>query len=192
MRARHARRPDPVPRAPGLRRRTAGFAGTLSAVVATAVLTVVAGLAVWSFLPTLAGWRADVVMSGSMTPSIRTGDLVLSQPVDASVLVPGQVALFRSADGRTLVHRVQEVAGDGSLVTRGDANRSTDLGTVAAQDVLGLARLRVPFIGLPVVWFQERAWLPLALTAVVSVLAVAAASTEDERRRGRHLAEGLA
>ena len=119
-------------------------AQTAAATVATITLTVLASLSLWSMLPALAGWHVDVVMSGSMTPAIMTGDLVMSEPVPATDLRPGQVALFRAADGRTLVHRVEKVAPDGTLTTRGDANATSDIAPVAPDDVLGLARLRVP------------------------------------------------
>lgn len=162
---------------------------TVAAVIATAALTVLASLSVWSLLPTLAGWQVHVVMSGSMAPAIRPGDLVLSEPVDSSALRPGQVALFEAEDGRVLVHRVRAVAQDGTLTTRGDANGSDDPAPVDADHVLGLARLRVPWIGLPVVWFTARSWLPLAATVVAAAAAVAAVSTGvEEARGGRHLA----
>lgn len=187
MRARHAaqapRRPDRAPAA----RRARGALRTAAAVAATGALTVLASLGVWSVLPALAGWHVDVVMSGSMVPAIRPGDLVLSEPVDSSAMHPGQVALFEAPDGRVLVHRVRAVTKDGTLTTRGDANPSDDLAPVDAGHVLGLARLRVPWIGLPVVWFTRGTWPPLAATALAAVAAVAAVSTEvDESRRGRH------
>lgn len=164
-----------------------GAVRVVAAALATAVLSVVASLSLWSALPTLAGWRVDVVMSGSMSPALQAGDLVLAAPADAGTLWPGQVAVFDATDGRTVVHRVHAVNPDGSLVTKGDANATAD--TAPVTEVLGLARLRVPWIGLPVVWWAEQDWLRLTLTMVGAVAAVVAAATdvpEPEQTGAQH------
>lgn len=164
-------------------------ARTVAAVSATAALTVLASLSIWAVLPALAGWHVNVVMSGSMAPALEPGDIVLSEPVEASSLAAGQVALFEATDGRVLVHRVRTVAPDGSLTTRGDANPDDDVAPVRATQVMGLARLRVPWIGLPAVWLDEGHWLPLATTASLTAMAVAAVASEGEGpRTGRHTA----
>ena len=163
-------------------------ARTVAAVSATAALTVLASLSIWAVLPALAGWHVNVVMSGSMAPAIEPGDVVLSEPVEAPSLAAGQVALFEASDGRVLVHRVRTVASDGSLTTRGDANPNDDVAPVDATQVMGLARLRVPWIGLPAVWLAEGRWLPLSASAALAAGAVAAIASDDDRRRGRHRA----
>src|SRR5690606_15671141 len=47
------------------------------ALCARSVLATVAGLLVWTVLPMALGWQPAVVLSGSMEPAIRTGDVVL-------------------------------------------------------------------------------------------------------------------
>lgn len=139
---------------------------------AAALATTVLGLLVWSVAPALLGWRTDVVMSGSMRPNLRTGDIVLSQPGGTAVR-PGQVILFADPGrpGRTLVHRVVERHPDGSLTTRGDANAVPDRLPVPPANVYGIARLRVPWIGLPAYWWGQRQYVPLLATGVLLVLA---------------------
>jgi signal peptidase I len=137
-----------------------------------AVAGTVLGLAFWSLVPITLGLRADVVMSGSMSPQLRPGDVVLSQDTRTPPRT-GQVIVFADPThpGRTLVHRVVERHGDGTVTTRGDANPVADPAPVRASAVLGLARLRVPWIGLPAYWLHQRQYLPLLAAAVLVVLA---------------------
>jgi signal peptidase I len=121
------------------------------------VLVTVSGLALWSLAPLAMGWRADVIMSGSMAPRVLPGDVVVGQPTDGGDVRPGQVIVFENpADpSRTVLHRVVDRRPDGSLVTRGDANLTDDSSPVAPGAVVALPRLRVPYVGLPALWLAE-------------------------------------
>jgi signal peptidase I len=154
-------------------RRPAGAAATLSLVsgaaraTAALLLAVLAGLVIASLAPQALGLSAHVVVSGSMAPQIDVGDVVLTAPVAASDLRAGQVVLFTDPDqpDRLLLHRLVSFADDGSLVTRGDANPSNDSTNVPVADVQGLARLRVPYVGLPAQWRLEGRFGSIALSA---------------------------
>ncbi len=120
------------------------------------VLVALLGLVLWSVLPALLGWHTQVVLTGSMQPRIRPGDLVLVAPVRPGDLQPGRIVLFRDpahAD-RTLVHRLIRFDPSGYMITKGDANRNEDSTSAPTTSALGLPRLRVPYIGLPVVWLH--------------------------------------
>ncbi|MDB5910413.1 MAG: Signal peptidase complex catalytic subunit [Massilia sp.] len=103
-------------------------------------------------------WRcrtSAVVISDSMRPRLKPGDVVLDDPHRTPKA--GQVILFHDpADARRIVvHRVREVRPDGSMVTAGDANASRDSTPVPKQFYIGLGRLRVPWVGLPVLWWSQ-------------------------------------
>jgi hypothetical protein len=79
--------------------------------------------------------------------------------------------------GRLRLHRFAEFTPDGNLILRGDANSANDSTPVAPAAVHGVAVLRIPFVGLPVVWLAEKNWGPFAaVLAVVAGLTLAAAS----------------
>lgn len=168
-----------------LRRSLAGAGGWLSAVsraVAAAALTAAAGLVLWSLLPHALGLQSHVVVSGSMHPRIAAGDVVLTQRAAADDLHPGQVVLFADPEGeaRLVLHRLVAVTEGGALVTRGDANQSADSTPVPAAQVRGLARLRVPYIGLPVLWRDQGQ--PGRVVALLVLLTAATAMVCGERR----------
>jgi signal peptidase I len=138
-------------------------------VAATVLLVVLAGLVATALVPRAVGLEAHVVVSGSMAPQVRAGDVVLTRPATAQDLHPGQVLLFAHPQepGRLLLHRLVSVDAEGRLVTRGDANQSDDAVHVAPSDVRGVARLRLPVVGLPALWRAEGRFGHLALTAAL-------------------------
>ena len=136
-------------------------------------VTVVTGLLIWSLLPCLLGWRAQVVLTGSMRPGIAPGDLVLAAPAAPGQIQVGRVLLFDDPvhPGHTLVHRLIRVDGNGSLITRGDANAVEDSTPIPMSAVRGLPRLRVPYVGSPVVWMRQHERLPLVGLVVAAFAA---------------------
>lgn len=70
-----------------------------------------------------------------MRPALHSGDLVL---VERGRLVRvGDVALLRGRGGGPVVHRVISVDGEGSVRTRGDANRQADTDEATRREVVG-------------------------------------------------------
>ncbi len=92
------------------------------------------------------------VLSGSMTPVIRTGDLIIDDPVSSAqavALKPGQIISFRAAPGSTkiLTHRIvarQVIHGVVEYQTKGDANNAPDAALRPATDVVGRLAAVIP------------------------------------------------
>jgi signal peptidase I len=146
---------------------------------ARAIIFAILGMMAWAVLPFALGWQPTTVMTGSMEPRISAGDVVIARPVPAGTASLGHVLLVDDPDraGKLRLHRYVEDAPDGGLILRGDANESNDSSPVAPEAVHGVAVLRVPYVGLPVVWIAEKNWGNLAaLFVAVSVLTVAAAA----------------
>lgn len=98
--------------------------------VANAVLLLLVGLTVTAIVgSTLQWWRVETVLSGSMRPGIRPGDLEVLTPEPASSLRVGQVVAFHPpGDTITVTHRVVAIARREGIwiTTKGDANRVVD------------------------------------------------------------------
>lgn len=132
-------------------------------------------LLAWAAVPKLVGWIPTTVASGSMEPRVLAGDVVVSMPIDGSDAAAGQVVLVDDPgeDDALLLHRVVEREAEG-LRLKGDANRQPDRQLVQDEAVRGVGVLRVPYIGLPVVWANEGAWVPLALSAALAAATLGA------------------
>jgi signal peptidase I len=132
----------------------------------------------WAFVPYALGWHTTLVTSGSMEPAVRTGDLVVVAPMDPAMARDGEIggAVVQFDDpvhpGRLMLHRVIGRENDASLITKGDNNPTRDYATAPPETVHGLARLRIPFAGLPMLWLRTGQTVPLgALGLVILFLA---------------------
>ena len=131
------------------------------------------GLTVWAALPALVGWHPVAIASGSMGPTIGRGDVVVVAPHNGTPLGTSSVITFQDPAGSGLVtHRVVGLDSNGFYLTRGDRNTVTDSTPIDPAVVVGVGRLLVPVIGLPIVWASEDAWLPVTLWAILMTVAL--------------------
>ena len=125
------------------------------------------GCLVVTLVPLLFGWRPYVVESSSMAPRIKVGDVILAAPEHNPQKLLGRVTVFHDPDpnrtGDIKSHRVVAINSDGTLTTKGDANQSVDSVHVKVSGVIGLGRLLVRYVGLPLIWVQKGEWLKFAL-----------------------------
>lgn len=175
--------PEPSSTAPDAPRR-ASNALFVAGLLSRTWLWFVGGCLVVTLAPLLFGWRPFVVESGSMMPRIDVGDVVLAAPVADAQLLVGRVAVFDdpSMPDRTKTHRVVSIDDTGAITTKGDANPSVDSATVTLDDVRGMGRLLVQFVGLPLIWVHTHQWGWLILLTLSLLLAgvVAARDHDDE------------
>lgn len=155
-----------------------GILWLLSVLASRMYLGVFFGLAVWAVLPMVIHWQSTVVISGSMEPGVSTGDIVVAQTytpeeIRNGVVKVGNVTLAKSPDKPdTLVtHRVIEILPNGDFVTKGDANRTPDSTPVPQENVIGIERLAIPYIGLPLQTLREGNPVPMMAFALLTVIA---------------------
>lgn len=138
------------------------------------IVTALAGLAlIATALPAIMSWGRVVLTSGSMSPLIDPGDVVIAERVQHPI-DPGTVVVFHNPNkpGSLVTHRVLEVLPDGTYRTKGDANPQPDVSPVTPDRIIGRGVLLVPVIGLPAVWIGHgHPELAAAAAAVVLLLA---------------------
>jgi signal peptidase I len=150
---------------------------TIFGFVADTYLWIVVCLVLWVALPAMfLGWTPTVITSGSMSPLIQPGDIVLidTELEPEGYFAPGTILTYGQPDdpNRWTTHRVREITEDGTYVTRGDANRVDDPTAVAPDEVVGAARLVVPLIGLPLQWRAAGEMLPFGVLLALTVIAI--------------------
>jgi len=150
--------PAPAPRTASNARLAGGFIGRTW-------LWFIGGCLVVTLLPLLFGWRPYVVESGSMAPRIKVGDVILAAPEHDTKKLLGHVTVFHDPEpsraGTVKSHRVVTINPDGTLTTKGDANPTVDSVHLQPSQVIGLGRLLVRWVGLPLIWVQQGKWLNL-------------------------------
>ena len=154
-----------------------------AAALAGFYLSMLGCLVLWAVVPLALGWQVTVAMSGSMEPSIKTGDILVAEPAGPDSLKPGMVPLAVNPLQRSTLytHRIVNVLPDGRLVTKGDNNGSLDPEPLKTSEVRGVERLRVPMIGIPLQ--AVRTGNPLPMSVFVLVTAAAAVIVWDDEKR---------
>ena len=93
-------------------------------------------------LPMPFGYGGAVVLSGSMEPTIMTGELILVQEADFYEV--GDIVVYQTGH-MLVVHRIVGMDAE-TVTTRGDAN-NTDDGAVPLTHVKGKVIAHIPHIG---------------------------------------------
>lgn len=129
-----------------------GLPRTVAAVLGWALAGFAIALLLAAVAPLALGMRTYVVRSGSMTPTIDTGDLVITRSVSPSEVSVGDIAMFKDPEdaGKLITHRVrsvQERNGRFYFITRGDANTGFEHWNVPATGTLGEVAYRLPKLG---------------------------------------------
>jgi signal peptidase I len=114
-------------------------------------------LLIASIVPMALGMHTYTVRSGSMTPAIRTGDIIVDEPIPPAEAKVGDIVTFKDPEdsGRLITHRARAISTHGSridFVTRGDANNTFEHWSVPADGRIGRVLYRVPAIGYPLTW----------------------------------------
>ncbi len=122
--------------------------------------------------------RYYAVQTGSMTPTIPSKSLVVVEPGRYQL---GQPISFHQHGG-IVTHRFVGLNADGTLVTKGDANRTPDPSSVSPADVIGGVIAAPKYLGYWLMYFKS----PLGFASfVVDVLLIyqisALFSSEDTK-----------
>ncbi|MFA5962284.1 MAG: signal peptidase I [Parcubacteria group bacterium] len=128
-------------------------------------LVVLGALVVFSSVPFAGNYKAFIVMSGSMEPTIHTGSIVFVRPEKAYAV--GDIVTRRFADSDlTVTHRIfsqKEVDGQVIFDTKGDANDGEDNATVTSADIIGKEITAVPYVGYAVAYAKTEMGLLLII-----------------------------
>lgn len=127
----------------------------------------------------LFGYRYYTVITPSMTPTYRVGDLVFVKIESADNIQVGDVITFNpsSESDAYLTHRVTEKLPDYQNTgvtcfrTKGDANDSEDSFLVDEDRVIGTVKFKIPKLGY-IIRFVQLRWyfiLPLAVMLWISL-----------------------
>jgi signal peptidase I len=117
------------------------------------VLLVILGIfVVFSFVPFPGNFKLFTVQSGSMEPTIKTGNLIFVKP--AGEYNAGDVITKKTGDPKvTITHRIlskTEVGGKMIFETRGDANNASDSEKISKEQIIGKVLWNLPYLGYAV------------------------------------------
>lgn len=124
--------------------------------------------------PGFLGYKPFIVLSGSMLPTIESGDLVIVKETDTAVLKEGDVIAFREGNA-VITHRIVKVAeenGQKRFTTKGDNNNSDDPVTVSEGSVQGLYLYSIPMLGSAALFIQTPAGMLAAIALPLTLIII--------------------
>lgn len=127
-------------------------AATSATLVAYAVVGFGVAVAAIVTLPAAFGYTSLTVLSGSMAPTLHTGDIVVAKKIAPADTRPGDVVTFRNPEDRSklFTHRIvrMRVLDDhATFVTRGDANTGVEHWSIPSDGTIARVDLHVPKLG---------------------------------------------
>ena len=98
-----------------------------------------------------------VIGSNSMTGTLNKGDAIIFEEYKNQELEEGRVIIF-DYNGMQTIHRIEriiKVNGEYHYYTKGDANKKADEGYRTQNDISGVVRIRVKYLGYPTLWIRS-------------------------------------
>lgn len=127
------------------------------------------GIMLLVFLVPRTGWKALNVATGSMSPAIPAGSLVVIHHTDIRQLRVGQVVTYINPYNtkETITHRIVVVTKAGQIpafITKGDANKTPDR-QILGGNVVGTVVYHAPHVGRVLAWTRR----PVGLILLVII-----------------------
>lgn len=125
-------------------------------------------------VPNLFGIESRIALSGSMEPEIHTGALVyVDKDFNSDDIYVGNIIAFKINDGTPVIHRIASVDEENQeVMTKGDANENEDFAPVPYENIIGVLKWNIPYIGYPIYYITNgvhwlvttmKGWVTLAI-----------------------------
>ena len=107
-------------------------------------------------------YYALAIASGSMYPEFNRGSVVIVERLNDKYnnynkLTEGEIIAYK-CENSIIVHRlirIVETKDEIFYYTKGDANKDEDNYPIKKENIIGIVRVKLPYIGYPTVWFSE-------------------------------------
>jgi len=117
-----------------------------------------------------------IVRSNSMSPTFKTGTLLIIKRADSGTINVDDIITFRKKnDTLSTTHRVVEIIDDNNtrqFVTRGDANNVDDPIPVSENDILGKVTFFIPLLGYVFGFIRTKQGIILVIVIPAFILMV--------------------
>lgn len=111
----------------------------------------------------------DIVISGSMEPEIRKGNLAyINENIEYEDIKEGDIISYNLGKTKVL-HRVIAIT-DNGLITKGDHNDNADFGIVTKNQVNGKYLFSVPLLGYVLLFILKYKFMFICFIIIIIVI----------------------
>ena len=155
--------------------------GTVLCIILVPILIVNITLIVKSYtnsdsVPDVGGFLPLIVLTDSMYPEIKSGDLIICRTAEAETIAIGDVISFFDPAGNgssVVTHRVTEIVEENGLLyfrTKGDNNNVADRMAVPEGNLVGVYRARIAGAGNIAMFMQTTTGLIVCVVLPIILL----------------------
>ena len=128
-----------------------------------------------------------VIASGSMSPALEVGDVIIVQGVPPTSIQIGDIIVFDSPQKTQTIHRVTQIQtqSNGTILfkTKGDANPTEETYWTPEQNVHGRVSYRIPWLG----WLALIPTIPIAIAIIIIIIILIWPEKSRKRRKWKFL-----
>ena len=115
--------------------------------------------------PSFFGIKTYVVVSGSMEPQIKIGDIVIAKSVNSEELKEGDIICFRQGQS-VITHRISKIMKTNNGIeykTKGDNNNTEDNGIITDKVIEGKVINQISYLGNVSLMLQNKIVILVAI-----------------------------
>lgn len=118
--------------------------------------------------PSLLSHRLYIVDSGSMSPTLKLGALIIVKEAEPKEILKDDIITYRGSGDSVVTHRVTKIEDEGStFITKGDANKTADPIPLDSNRLIGKVMFSIPYIGFLLKPIRTKAGLVLMSTLIL-------------------------
>jgi len=108
-----------------------------------------------------------IILSGSMSPTLKIGDIVYIRKGN-SYQVDDIISFRYEGVEKSSTHRIVSIDIDGNIYTKGDNNDSVDMVTITSEQIEGRVVFTIPKLGYAISKLQTKRW-KILLVCIISI-----------------------
>lgn len=118
--------------------------------------------------PSLLSHRLYIVDSGSMSPTLKLGALIIVKEAEPKEILKDDIITYRGSGDSVVTHRVTKIEDEGStFITKGDANKTADPIPLDSNRLIGKVMFSIPYIGFLLKLIRSKVGFILIATLIL-------------------------
>lgn len=132
--------------------------------------------------PDFLGMKTYIIVSGSMEPNLKIGDIVIVKETKQEELKVGDIISFRQGQS-VITHRINEISEE-KYITKGDNNNTIDDEQIDYKQIEGKVEKVIPTVGkIALILHQKNAIIVVIILVYIYILYTSMIKRKKANRR---------
>lgn len=127
-------------------------------------------------IPDFFGYTPFIILSGSMEPTIKTNDVIITNKIAESNIQVGDILSYQSSeDDIVITHRLIEIKeenGQKIYIFKGDNNTTEDEEKVTYSNIQGKYLYSIPYIGTLVTYVKTPSGMAMVIAVILLIFVI--------------------